>query len=86
VTHMTRASAPVPSVEAILHAILPYKYVDHTHADAVVAITNSVQGEARVREIYGNSVVVVPYVMPGFDLARLCVKEFSRQAGSQTIA
>jgi len=85
VTHMTRASAPVPSVEAILHAILPYKYVDHTHADAVVTVTNSVNGEARIREIYGDSVVVIPYVMPGFDLARVCAEEFARQAGSQTI-
>lgn len=85
VTHMTRASAPVPSVEAILHAILPYKYVDHTHADAVVTVTNSVNGEARIREIYGDSVVVIPYVMPGFDLARVCAEEFERQAGPQTI-
>lgn len=85
VTHMTRASAPVPSVEAILHAILPYKYVDHTHADAVVTVTNSVNGEARIREIYGDSVVVIPYVMPGFDLARVCAVEFGRQVGPQTI-
>lgn len=85
VTNMTRASAPVPSVEAILHAILPYKYVDHTHADAVVTVTNSVGGEARIREIYGDSVVVIPYVMPGFDLARLCAELFSQQAGPQTI-
>lgn len=85
VTHMTRASAPAPSVEAILHAILPYKYVDHTHADAVVTVTNSVNGEARIREIYGDSVVVIPYVMPGFDLARVCAEEFVRQAGPQTI-
>jgi len=85
VTHMTRASAPVPSVEAILHAILPYKYVDHTHADAVVTVTNSVNGEARIREIYGDSVVVIPYVMPGFDLARVCAEEFARQVGPQTI-
>lgn len=85
VTHMTRASAPVPSVEAILHAILPYKYVDHTHADAVVTVTNSVNGEARIREIYGDSVVVIPYVMPGFDLARVCAEESARQVGPQTI-
>jgi rhamnose utilization protein RhaD (predicted bifunctional aldolase and dehydrogenase)/NAD(P)-dependent dehydrogenase (short-subunit alcohol dehydrogenase family) len=85
VTHMTRASAPVSSVEAILHAILPYKYVDHTHADAVVTITNSVNGETRIRDIYGDSVVVIPYVMPGFDLARVCAEEFARQAGSGTI-
>lgn len=85
VTHMTRASAPMPSVETILHAILPYKYVDHTHADAVITITNSVGAETRIREIYGNAVVVIPYVMPGFDLARLCAQQFSQQAGPQTL-
>lgn len=84
-THMTKASAPAPSVETILHATLPYKYVDHTHADAVVAITNTPDGEARIREIYGDSVVVIPYVMPGFDLARLCAKKFAVEAGPNTI-
>ena len=71
VTQMTRASAPAPSVEAILHALLPHKFVDHTHADAVLSITNTAHGEARIRELYGDLVVVIPYVMPGFDLARL---------------
>ena len=85
VTNMTRASAPTPSVEAILHAILPYKYVDHTHADAVVTITNTQNGTARIREIYGDLVVVIPYVMPGFDLARLCAERFPAEAGPNTI-
>ena len=85
VTHTRRASAPVPSVEAILHAILPYKYVDHTHADAVISVTNSAGGAARIREIYGDTVVIIPYVMPGFDLARLCAEQFPLQAGSRTI-
>lgn len=85
VTHVTRSSAPSPSVETILHAILPYKYVDHTHADAVVTITNTPDGEARVREIWGDSVVVIPYVMPGFDLARLCARLFPAQAGPRTV-
>src|SRR5687768_14512031 len=76
-THLTRHPAPAPSVEAILHACLPYKYVDHTHADALIAISNSEGGEARVRELYGAEVVVIPYVMPGFDLARLCAREFA---------
>ncbi len=62
--------APTPSVEAILHAIIPFKFVDHTHADAVVTIMNSVDGEQRIREIYGPKVLIVPYVMPGFILAR----------------
>ena len=81
VTHMTRASAPAPSVETILHAILPYKYVDHTHADAVLSITNTADGEARIRELYGSLVVVIPYVMPGFDLARLCAQLFPARGG-----
>lgn len=85
VTHQTRASAPTPSVEAILHAILPYKYVDHTHADAVLTITNTPGGDARIREIFGKSVVIVPYVMPGFDLARLCAIQFQEQVCADTI-
>jgi rhamnose utilization protein RhaD (predicted bifunctional aldolase and dehydrogenase) len=48
-THMTRATAPTPSIEAILHALLPYKYVDHTHADAVITVTNSPGGAERIR-------------------------------------
>ncbi|MDE2231286.1 MAG: bifunctional aldolase/short-chain dehydrogenase [Candidatus Omnitrophica bacterium] len=62
--------APNPSVEAILHAIIPYKYVDHSHADAVVTITNTPDGKRRIQEIYGTRVLIVPYVMPGFVLAR----------------
>lgn len=67
---MIEPNAPNPSVEAILHAIIPFAYVDHTHADAVVAITNTDAGEQRIREVYGARVLVVPYVMPGFILAR----------------
>jgi rhamnose utilization protein RhaD (predicted bifunctional aldolase and dehydrogenase)/NAD(P)-dependent dehydrogenase (short-subunit alcohol dehydrogenase family) len=84
-TAMTLAAAPTPSVEAILHAVLPFKYVDHTHADAVVALTNNPDGVALVRETYGDSVVVIPYVMPGFDLARLCAERFPALAGPETI-
>ncbi len=67
---MTDPSAPTPSVEAVLHAIIPFTYVDHTHADAVVTVSNTPDGAARIQEIYGGSVLVVPYVMPGFVLAR----------------
>jgi rhamnose utilization protein RhaD (predicted bifunctional aldolase and dehydrogenase)/NAD(P)-dependent dehydrogenase (short-subunit alcohol dehydrogenase family) len=84
-THMTVSSAPTPSVEAILHAVLPYKYVDHTHADAVVTVTNSPDGRRRIEDIYGNDVVIIPYIMPGFDLARLCAVEFEKQRGGKTI-
>ena len=84
-THVTSASAPAPSVETILHALLPYRYVDHTHADAVLAITNTADGESRIRELYGDQVVVIPYVMPGFDLARLCARRFPDERKPATI-
>jgi len=67
---MTDPGAPNPSVEAILHAIIPFRFVDHTHADAVLGVTNHPNGDECIREIYGNRVLVVPYVMPGFVLAR----------------
>jgi rhamnose utilization protein RhaD (predicted bifunctional aldolase and dehydrogenase)/NAD(P)-dependent dehydrogenase (short-subunit alcohol dehydrogenase family) len=84
-THMLRAGAPSPSVETILHAILPHVYVDHTHADAVLSVSNSPRGEERIREIYGKRVVVIPYIMAGFDLAAHCAREFERQAGPETV-
>lgn len=84
-TQLTRAGAPAPSVETILHAILPYKYVDHTHADAILAVTNTANGADRIGEIYGNDVVIIPYVMPGFDLARLCAEKFAVEAHEGTI-
>ena len=67
---LTDPYAPNPSVEAILHAIIPFRFVDHSHADAVVALTNTPHGEALVRDLYGPQMLIVPYVMPGFILAR----------------
>ena len=63
-------AAPNPSVEAILHALIPHRYVDHTHADAVVTLSNSPDGERILRDLYGDEVLVLPYIMPGFILAR----------------
>jgi rhamnose utilization protein RhaD (predicted bifunctional aldolase and dehydrogenase)/NAD(P)-dependent dehydrogenase (short-subunit alcohol dehydrogenase family) len=74
---MLDPNAPNPSIEAVLHAIIPFAFVDHTHADAVVAITNTADGEARIRAVYGERVIVVPYVMPGFILAKK-VQELTR--------
>ena len=67
---MTDPAAPNPSVEAILHALIPFRFVDHTHTDAVVTISNTAEGEARIRSLYGERVLIVPYVMPGFVLAK----------------
>ncbi len=67
---MLAPDAPNPSVEAILHALIPMPWVDHTHADAVVTLSNTPDGEARMRDLYGGRVLIVPWVMPGFDLAK----------------
>lgn len=84
-THSLRAGAPAPSVETILHAILPHKYVDHTHADAVLSVSNSPGGDQRIRDIYGDKVVVIPYIMAGFDLAAHCAREFPKQRTKNTV-
>ena len=67
---MTNPFSPNPSIEAILHAIIPTTFVDHTHADAVVTLTNTVNGKQRLKEIYGDKILIIPYVMPGFVLAK----------------
>jgi rhamnose utilization protein RhaD (predicted bifunctional aldolase and dehydrogenase)/NAD(P)-dependent dehydrogenase (short-subunit alcohol dehydrogenase family) len=78
-------AAPAPSVEAMLHAIVPFKYVDHTHADAVITLTNSANGAALIDRVYGDRVLRVPYVMPGFKLARLCADLYPQNHGPKTI-
>jgi rhamnose utilization protein RhaD (predicted bifunctional aldolase and dehydrogenase)/NAD(P)-dependent dehydrogenase (short-subunit alcohol dehydrogenase family) len=75
---MTDPSSPSPSVEAILHAVLPARYVDHTHADALISVSNTPGGEERVRDIFGNRAAVIPYVMPGFKLARACAVQLPK--------
>jgi len=84
-THTLRSGAPAPSIETILHAILPHKYVDHTHADAVLSVSNSPDGEKRIRDIYGAKAAVIPYIMAGFDLAAYCAREFPKQATKATV-
>jgi rhamnose utilization protein RhaD (predicted bifunctional aldolase and dehydrogenase)/NAD(P)-dependent dehydrogenase (short-subunit alcohol dehydrogenase family) len=84
-TIMRRAGAPDPSVETLLHACLPFKYVDHTHSDAVLAISATHGGEARMRDVYGERCVIIPYRMPGFDLARYCAGAFAKETSPRTI-
>ncbi len=64
------ASAPNPSVETLLHAFLPHKFIDHTHSNAILALCNQPNGENLCREVFGNQIVYVPYIMPGFALAK----------------
>ena len=63
---MTDPDAPSPSVEALLHAIIPLPWIDHTHADALVTLTNNPKGEELIRELYGERLLVISYVKPVF--------------------
>ncbi|MBC8258857.1 MAG: bifunctional aldolase/short-chain dehydrogenase [SAR324 cluster bacterium] len=71
---MINPDAPSPSVEALLHAIIPFSWIDHTHADAVVTISNTDKGEKLLRDLYGERLIVIPYVLPGFKLAQTVLK------------
>src|SRR5690348_14533247 len=66
------ASAPTPSVETLLHAALPARFIDHTHADAVLAVCDQPDAERVCRTIWKDRLLFIPYVMPGFGLAKAC--------------
>jgi len=72
------STSPNPSVETLLHAFLPHKFIDHTHSTAVLAITDQPNGEEIVREIYGTRVAIVPYTIPGFALAKSVADVFDK--------
>ncbi|HEY4123444.1 MAG TPA: bifunctional aldolase/short-chain dehydrogenase [Rhizomicrobium sp.] len=72
------ASAPNPSVETLLHAFLPHKYIDHTHSTAVLALTDQPDGEKLARELYGKRMAYVPYTIPGFALAKSVAEVFAK--------
>ena len=69
-------ASPNPSVEALLHAFIPHKFIDHTHSTAVLSLTDQPDGEALCREVYGARVAYVPYLMPGFGLAKAAAQMF----------
>jgi rhamnose utilization protein RhaD (predicted bifunctional aldolase and dehydrogenase)/NAD(P)-dependent dehydrogenase (short-subunit alcohol dehydrogenase family) len=68
--------APNPSVETLLHAFLPHKFIDHTHAAAVLALVDQPNGEELVAEVYDGSMGLVPYAIPGFGLAKLAAQVY----------
>jgi rhamnose utilization protein RhaD (predicted bifunctional aldolase and dehydrogenase) len=74
------AGAPNPSVETLLHAFLPHTFVDHTHAAAVLSLVDQPNGEELAAEVWGGSMGFVPYVIPGFGLAKRAAEVFERQS------
>ena len=76
--HLIDPTAPSPSLELLLHAFVPHAYVDHTHANAVLSLIDQPDGAKRVADLYGDRVGLVPYVRPGFGLAKAAAKTFDR--------
>jgi len=76
--NLINVKSPNPSVETFLHAFLPFKFVDHTHSDAIMNVTNRPNGLNFCKKIFGNKVSVVPYVMPGFGLAKKINEVYSK--------
>ena len=83
--NLLNIESPNPSVETFLHAFLPHKYVDHTHADSVLAITNRPNGLKLCKSIFGNNVGYVPYIMPGFDLAKKVYQIYKKDESVNTL-
>jgi rhamnose utilization protein RhaD (predicted bifunctional aldolase and dehydrogenase)/NAD(P)-dependent dehydrogenase (short-subunit alcohol dehydrogenase family) len=75
-SNLLDSSAPNPSVETLLHAFLPHKFVDHTHSVAAIALADQPNAETVCRRAFGGRVTCVPYVMPGFQLAKLAAEVF----------
>jgi rhamnose utilization protein RhaD (predicted bifunctional aldolase and dehydrogenase) len=70
--------APNPSVEVMLHAFLPHKFIDHTHATAVLSVIDQPRGEQICAEVFGERMALVPYLLPGFGLAKKAIEVFER--------
>jgi len=79
------AAAPNPSVETLLHAFLPHKFVDHTHSSAVVSITDQVGGDDLARETFGETMAYVPYHIPGFTLSKWVADAYEKNPKVQGI-
>ena len=76
--NLINIKSPNPSVETFLHAFLPFKFVDHTHSDAIMNVTNRPGGLNFCKKIFSNKVSIVPYVMPGFGLAKKINEVYSK--------
>lgn len=74
--------APNPSIEAVLHAIVPHKHVDHTHADAIISLSNQPNGEEIIRDLFPDT-TIIPYVMPGFILSKVCREVLLKEPNSK---
>ncbi len=77
--HLLDTTSPNPSVETLLHAFLPHKFIDHTHADAVLALADQPNALEICMETFGEQMAMVPYIMPGFDLSMEAIRIFEEK-------
>jgi rhamnulose-1-phosphate aldolase/alcohol dehydrogenase len=78
-------ASPRPSIETPLHGFLPATAVIHTHADAIVSLTNNDRCADVLRQVYGDAVVALPYLRPGFPIARQVARAFERHPQARAI-
>ncbi|SDF58777.1 bifunctional aldolase/short-chain dehydrogenase [Rhodobacter capsulatus] len=78
-------AAPNPSVEMLLHAFLPHKFVDHTHATPFLVLANLPEAEAALRELFGERIALVPFVKPGFGLAKAGLATYEANPGVEAL-
>ena len=74
--HLLNSASAAPSIETLVHAFLPARFIDHTHADAILALTNQPDGSDLIREALGDDVGILRYVEPGFQLAQATAETF----------
>jgi rhamnose utilization protein RhaD (predicted bifunctional aldolase and dehydrogenase) len=83
--HRILANSPDPSVETVVHAFLPHKYIDHTHADSILILTNSINGPAMLKVALGPDIAVIPYIMSGFPLAKSILAAYEKNPDIEAV-
>ena len=83
--HKIQSASPDPSVEVLLHAFLPHRYIDHTHADSILALTNQKSWKDLLQEALGPRVAVLPYLTPGLTLAKGVLEELEKNPDADAV-
>ena len=83
--HRIIADSPPPSVETLIHAMLPHKYIDHTHADSIIILTNQKTGHNLIKDALGDKVAIIDYIMSGFPLAKSICREYEKNPGIEAV-
>jgi len=80
-----RPDQPRPSIETLLHAFVPAAHVDHTHPDAVIALTSTPEGRRLAEEAFGDEAVWLDYQRPGFDMSRRIARLLEGQPAARAV-